>query len=302
MNKLVSVVMCTYNGAHYVQEQINTILSQTHPIEELIIVDDASSDDTVQLISQLAKKNERIKLFCNQINLGYTLNFQKAIQLASFEYIAIADQDDYWVNTKLEKMLAAMKPHVACIYCDSVRFSGTIPINPKPNKKNRKIEGSDPIQLAMFNTVSGHAMIIKKSFTKKLPLIPATVYYDWWLAMQATIHGGIQFFPEILVYQRAHENNVTIQKGLSEKQHRNAYRKMLQLHLIAWLAIPNLDATQVKFFKTFHTLWSQSLHQSINIRLFCFLVKHHKELFYYKVRKFPLISAVKVSFLFSFKP
>lgn len=302
MRQLVSVVMCTYNGAQYVQEQIHTILAQTYPIAELIIVDDASTDETVLILSQLAKANDRIKLYCNPINIGYTLNFQKAIHLASSEYIAIADQDDYWVNTKIEKMLEAIQPQVACIYCDSVRFTGTIPINPTPNKKNRRIEGTDPIQLAMFNTMSGHAMIIKKSFINSLPPIPATVYYDWWLAMQATMHGGIQFLPEILVYQRAHDNNVTIQKGLSETEHRNAYRNMLQLHLQAWLDIPNLDTTQVQFFKTFHTLWSQSLHQSMNVRLFCFLLQHHKQLFYYKVRKFPLISAVKVSFLFSFKP
>lgn len=135
MQSSLSIVMCTYNGAVFVEAQVQSILAQTYPFEELVIVDDASTDQTYALLQQLATADERIQLFQNPTNIGYNANFEKAIRYSSGAYIAFADQDDIWEKEKLRLMMAALEPSTALIYCDSVRFSDAIPTHPKPNKK-----------------------------------------------------------------------------------------------------------------------------------------------------------------------
>lgn len=301
IHQSISVVLCTYNGEKFITEQIDSILLQTYAIEELIIIDDASTDATFTKLQSIAQTNPLIKLYRNEQNIGYNQNFEQALQLANGTLIAIADQDDVWVSTKLEKMVDALKPGIPLIYCNSIRFTDTIPMQPVPNKKNRRIAGSNPFQLAMFNTVSGHAMLLRKEFIPIIVPFPIAVYYDWWIALHAMVNGGIQYFPEILVYQRVHEQNITIKKGLTERTHRTNYRAMLNLHLKQFATIANFSENQRQFFTRFSKLWNRSVTHKINFRLFIFLLKNHPTLFYYKVRIVPFFSAFKVSFLFAFR-
>lgn len=301
MQSSLSIVMCTYNGAAFVEAQVQSILAQSYPFEELVIVDDASTDQTNALLQQLSKTDTRIRLFQNPTNIGYNANFEKAIRLSVGYYIAFADQDDIWEKEKLALMMEAIQPSTALIYCDSVRFSDAIPTNPQPNTKNRRIEGTNPLLLAMFNTVSGHASIMRRSALMPLLPFPKDVYYDWWMALHATISGGIQFLPYIGVYQRMHTQNITIQQGLTEQEHRNRYRIMLSKHLAAFATIKGFPATVQAFYEKFSTVWNGSLTKKFNGRLFVFLLQHHRLLFYYKVRRVPIISAFKVSFLFCFR-
>lgn len=161
MQASVSVVICTYQGAAYVSAQVQSILAQTYPLHEIIALDDASTDNTYALLQDLASKDTRIQLYRNENNIGYNANFEKGIRMASGEYIAIADQDDIWEPEKISKMMNTLQPETALIYCDSVRFSTTLPNNPQPNKKNRRIEGKDPELFAMFNTVAGMPVLPK---------------------------------------------------------------------------------------------------------------------------------------------
>ena len=78
--KSVSVVMCTYNGAKYIREQLDSIINQTYPIFEIIIQDDCSTDETVEIIRKYAESNKTIKLFVNKKQKGVTLNFITALK------------------------------------------------------------------------------------------------------------------------------------------------------------------------------------------------------------------------------
>jgi len=300
MKPPISVVVCTYNGAKYIEEQLASITGQTYGIAEIIVVDDASTDETFEVLERAAARDNRIALYRNEVNLGFTANFEKAMKMANHDFIAIADQDDIWHFHKIEKMMGAFLPSAAAIYCDSVRFSKTVPSNPVANKKNRRISGTQVRKLAMYNTVSGHALIIRKSLLEHALPIPSAIYYDWWLALQAVANGGLQFLDEILVYQRAHDNNVTIAKNTSEKELRDNYRTMLGTHLNAFTQIDALSATDKDFFVDFEIHWSQMLKKGSSTGLFFFMIKHRKELFYYKKRKLPFISACKHAFLFAF--
>jgi len=295
----ISVVLCSYNGARFIEEQVQSVLAQTYRIQELIVVDDGSTDNTCIIIEALAQKDHRIRLHRNPVNLGFSANFEKALLLANTETIAIADQDDYWHPEKLERMMHHWRADVPLMYCDSVRFTDRIPLHLVPNKKNRKLEGTDPKCIAMFNTISGHAMLIRKSLLEKALPIPPKVYYDWWLAMVAMCNGSVQFLPEILVYQRAHDQNVTIQH-LSESALRKQFRMMLMPHLEAFSTIKGMKEADILFFKQLSYYWKQSLDRGWSLGLFFFLLRHRNILFAYKKRKLPFISQLKHSFLFAF--
>lgn len=98
--------MATYNGEKYIKEQLITILNQTRKPNEIIICDDCSSDRTVEYIKDIEKLYPKfVKLIQNNINLGFSKNFEKACRLCSGEYIFFADQDDVWELNRIEQML-----------------------------------------------------------------------------------------------------------------------------------------------------------------------------------------------------
>jgi glycosyltransferase involved in cell wall biosynthesis len=297
----ISVIVCVYNGAQFIEEQLASIIVQTYGVAEIIVVDDASSDDTFEVVKRAAARDNRIAIYKNEFNIGFTANFEKAMKMANHDFIAIADQDDIWNLHKIEKMMAAFKPDAAAIYCDSVHFSKKIPAVPVANKKNRRIQGTEVRKLSMYNTVSGHALIIRKSLLAQALPIPSNIYYDWWLALQAATNGGLQFLDEILVYQRVHDNNATISKDISKKELRNNYRNMLGAHLKAFTQIDNLPNVDKEFFVNFENHWSEMLEQGSSSGLFFFMLKHRKNLFHYKKRKLPFFAAVKHSFLFAYR-
>ena len=92
--KKVSIVMCTYNGERYLRQQLDTLLTQTYPLHEIIVQDDGSSDNTWRILSEYAASHPFIHIFHNEGEHGYNGNFFSAMQRATGDYIAICDQDD----------------------------------------------------------------------------------------------------------------------------------------------------------------------------------------------------------------
>ena len=118
-DSLVSIAMCSYNGERFIQEQINSILEQSYSNFELIITDDCSSDKTIEIIKNYQANDTRIKLYQNEVNLGFVKNFEKAISLCTGEYIALADQDDIWTKDKLKTFIENIGENVL-IYSDAL--------------------------------------------------------------------------------------------------------------------------------------------------------------------------------------
>lgn len=297
----ISVVLCCYNGGRFIVEQVESILNQSYPINELLISDDASQDDTIQILESLAKKDSRISIRRNQVNLGFTANFEQALCWAQNELIAIADQDDIWNPDKLSVLVNLLDENTSLIYCDSVRFREQIPLQANPSTRNRKISGNNPKKIAVFNTVSGHAMLIKKSLLEKALPFPKGVFYDWWLAIVAMSVSQVQFVPEVLVYQRVHDQNVTACSGPTEKELRKRFRVMLDQHLYSFRDIAHLNRADHDFFEKLYELWHASLNNRMNWKLFIFLWKNRKDIYYYKLRRINVVSQVKHNLLFSFR-
>ena len=297
----VSVVMCTYNGSLFVKDQLQSIIQQTYPIKEIIIYDDASTDDTVKIINEIAESNAIIKLFVNEKNIGFTKNFEKALRAAEGDIIAISDQDDIWIESKIEKLITAWKHECPVIYCASTVFFKAIPYKPMPHPHFRRFEGTDARKIFLYNSVSGHAMLVKKSF---LPLVfpfEENIMYDWWIAVVAAYNGGVQYYPEVLVLQRKHENNITIDAVPKTLLNKYDLKKSLLCHLEKFATAPEIKSSHKLFLKTYFNLLQKSIGIQFYWPLYKFIFKNRVVLFDYKKRKRSFFSYIKNSYLITIK-
>lgn len=170
----VSVVIATYNGALYLAEQLDSICNQTVHVDEIVICDDQSTDDTVDVIKQYMKEHEqqKIRFYENEINLGYAENFNKALNLAEGEYIFFSDQDDIWNEKKIQIMLETMDKYPECkLLCSDYEVFSTgqnAPTAPKKILNQMPNDGSiEKICLSkqsIYLRTLGCCMCMKKEF------------------------------------------------------------------------------------------------------------------------------------------
>jgi glycosyltransferase involved in cell wall biosynthesis len=104
---MISVCLASYNGARYIGEQLRSILDQLGPGDEVVVSDDASTDDTVAVVRAVG--DARIRVFENSTNLGYTRNFENALRQARGDLIFLADQDDVWLDGKVSTLERALR-------------------------------------------------------------------------------------------------------------------------------------------------------------------------------------------------
>lgn len=116
-NTRISVVIASYNGAGYIEEQLDSIRSQTLPPDELIICDDCSTDNTVDVVERYIKNHnleDKWSISVNEKNLGYADNFDYVALKANGSLIFFSDQDDVWEHDKIEIMADIMEKHPEC--------------------------------------------------------------------------------------------------------------------------------------------------------------------------------------------
>jgi glycosyltransferase involved in cell wall biosynthesis len=204
---LVSIVMCTYNGEKFLRQQIDSILAQSYPNIELLVVDDASTDNTSAILEDYRRKDSRVKIYFNEKNLGYNRNFEKGFSLASADYIAISDQDDIWEKEKIERMMQDWLPGSLFNYSLSGNFydedwenrQAAPPVNYKPVTHLYPLVFSSPVH--------GHGSMFKKELLAHSTPFPENVYYDWWLSMHATHISTVGCIPQTLTWHRRHSDN-----------------------------------------------------------------------------------------------
>jgi len=292
-NQLVSVVMCTYNGSRFVAEQIRSIGTQTYTNLEIIIVDDASSDNTFEIVKSFTNHDNRIRAYQNEKNLGFNLNFNKACKAATGDFIAIADQDDVWEKTKIEKLLTKIKesPETLLTHCISARFEEFGKFHMKSHKLVNYSAGNDVRNFFLANYISGHNMLIRKELLEKSLPFPGNVYYDWWLAAVASVHGKIEPVPEILVWHRMHDSNAT--GAAKPKLH---LYKQVMIILPQLMTIQGMSPEAKEFGMRLLKYYSAFPAKTFSWPLFLFLMKHAKIIFAHKKRSFPWFSYLKHSY------
>lgn len=105
----ISVALCTYNGDRFIKQQLDSILSQSLAVKEIVICDDCSTDGTAEILRHYEQNNSNIKLYFNTKSLGVIKNFEKAINLCTDGLVFLSDQDDIWLASKVEETVLFFK-------------------------------------------------------------------------------------------------------------------------------------------------------------------------------------------------
>jgi len=201
----VSVALCVYNGARYLPAQLDSLLAQEDVDLDIVAIDDQSTDGSLPLLLSYARRDPRIRVHANFSNQGHLRSFVNCMALCKADLIAPCDQDDVWHPRKLATLVKAIGD-ADLAYCDSAY------IDQEGRPLGRRISedlhamhsGHDLLKYAFQNTVSGHAMLVRRSvFDAALPF-PAQLYHDWWLAIRAAAGKGVAYVDEPLVQFRRH--------------------------------------------------------------------------------------------------
>ena len=209
----ISVAMAIYNGEKYIKEQIDSILSQLEEKDELIISDDGSQDNTIEIIKELSKKYPQIKLI-NGPRKGVKQNFANAITNCNGKYIFLSDQDDLWMENKVNSVLKVFEEQ----NCDCITHDCDV-----INSDNTKVlidsffeyRKSKPGVLTNIykNRYLGCCMAFNSDMKKYILPIPNDIeMHDQWIGIICDKHGKSIFLNKKLFHYRRHEDNVSSMK------------------------------------------------------------------------------------------
>lgn len=210
----VSVVVTTYNGDQYISEQLESILNQERKPNEVIIVDDCSSDTTPEIISEYSSRHsDIINVFENEENMGIAKNIEKGLNIASGDIIAISDQDDVWHEKKLMAQVDILK-HEDCdlVFHNSKLFSKNEDINSTLWEKLKispiqvSEEGDLFNKLLYRNFIQGATMAFKQEVLEYVLPIPKETKYDYFIALCVAGCGHITGIDRSLLKYRQHNN------------------------------------------------------------------------------------------------
>lgn len=280
-SKLVSIAMCTYNGERYLKQQMDSLINQSYQNLEIIIIDDGSKDETVEIIKAYAANDNRIKIFQNEKNLGYVKNFEKAIGLCNGDFIALCDQDDEWNLNKIELLTDNIGDNILIYHDSQLVTENGEPICLLSEVLNM-YEGDDPLPFVFYNCVSGHSCMFKKELVSHLGSFDPGYFHDWWIGFVAASFGRIKFLNKPLVKYRQHaQANTDIlraRKDAEERAHPVKYREF-KLTTLQHMAQVNGKAQPV-IKKLMYFLEHKSVINSF--KLFALLLAHYKEMYFFK--------------------
>ncbi len=203
MGKKVTVLISTYNGEKYLKEQINSILNQTYQDLSILIRDDGSNDATVEIIKEYQKTHTNIKLVEGQ-NIGFIQSFFTLLKLADGDYYAYCDQDDIWLENKLELAVSALeeadntKPNV--VFGNSDYYDETMNLIGRG-----EVHKTFSFCNSLYECVAqGMTMVInqiaKEIVIENLPT--KCLFHDWWTYMVCAGMGTVLYVDETVVKYR----------------------------------------------------------------------------------------------------
>lgn len=212
----ISVALCTYNGETYIAQQIQSILDQTHPVDEIIISDDGSKDNTLSVAESLLKTaSVDYKIQRNVPAKGVADNFLSAIKLTTGDYIFTCDQDDVWLPDKVACFVDwAQKNPGELYFSDGHLVDGNCTSLGVGLWQANGIAYDAICANALMHTVikrpivTGAAMMISRQLVNRVDQVPVGWLHDEWFAIIAALANGAVPIPEKTFYYRQHGRNV----------------------------------------------------------------------------------------------
>lgn len=211
--------MCTFNGAQYLEEQLASILAQIRPPDEVVICDDGSYDNTVNILQAFANRAPfNTHIHFNETTLGSTKNFEKAILLCAGDIIALSDQDDVWHRQKLHRMEQAFlhNPELGGLFTNANVVNQNLQplgytiwdvVNFSKKEQTLSQKGMTLKVLLKHMCVTGATLAFKSLWKDRLIPIPSFWMHDAWIALNLAVFSNLSIIQENLIQYRQHGNN-----------------------------------------------------------------------------------------------
>jgi glycosyltransferase involved in cell wall biosynthesis len=214
--------MCTYNGARFILEQLQSILNQSVPVQRLSIHDDQSSDNTVEIAKRFIRDNLPLtrnwQVQVNDENLGYARNFAKGIKESTESIIFFSDQDDIWEEKKVEALLQLLSSdEVLLAFSDGIliddngrQIDGPTVLDRHrlPRAERGRFASIGFNRLLRANCINGASMAVRRETALAALPVGATHPHDYWIALQAAASSGCFCVDQVLYRYRQHGGNV----------------------------------------------------------------------------------------------
>lgn len=265
----LSVAMCTYNGEKYIREQLISIRNQTLPIDEIVVCDDCSEDDTVTLMEDLARQYDLpIQIYVNTWNHGYRKNFEQAICRCSGDIIFLSDQDDVWLPNKVETIIDYFNHNPDKEFV----FTNAILVNAEGiNSFNKTLfdvvlldrptldlfdKGYVLEVLSIYCRVTGATCALRASFMPYCIPFSTTIVHDEMIAMTSAFQHKIGYINQCLIKYRQHAGQTV---GLRSIMKNPGKKWEYTSNLMMWyeaLVEPNDDKTRGRLKFIYRRFWT----------------------------------------------
>ncbi len=239
MSAAVSVVMATYNGATYLREQLDTLLADLHGQDEVVVVDDCSSDDTPQILREWSDRDRRLRLVLRDTNQGVRISFQDGLRAALNDVVFLCDQDDRWLPGKRDALLACFRADPKCLVAlsDAQLIDSTGRVWAESFMARRGGFRASVLSTLIRNRYLGCTMAMHRSLIDMaLPIPRMAPMHDMWFGGMAVVWGTVAYVDRPLIQYRRHDANVTPAGHQSLRQ-----MAVWRIQLLACLAMRTLS-------------------------------------------------------------
>jgi glycosyltransferase involved in cell wall biosynthesis len=313
----ISVAFIVYNGVRYVRQQLDSVLAQTHKVDEIVVCDDASSDNTKEILEEYKKSYpDLFLLHYNKKNLGPTKNIEKAIQACTGDIILLADQDDFWEANKIETIVKWFEenPTMNGVFTNGSLINSKGKLDNKYNLwdsmgfpyKNIKSNNDLIDKLKLYintveNTLTGATLAIRKDLpflNQPFPIIKHLVH-DRWLAINLAETNSLGVLEEKLIHYRIHSEQAI--GGMTEN-----IEKFIDLNTNLLEGKPNINNSISSFKDLRYILNKIEINLEIqneiskietkdfnNTTYIAILKNKHKIYLEYSFKKWPILSGLR---------
>ena len=280
---MISIITTSYNYGEYISETIKSIQAQSYSDWELIIVDDSSEDNSVEIIKSFCK-DKRIKLICHDKNKGLTQSVKTGLKYAKGEWIAFLESDDLWRENTLEERVRAIKnnPQVGVIFNDVEEFGDDNTILAVKNNldKNRvKISKLNFPKNIFYDLnienflLTFSAVMIKKEILDDCPLdTPIDALLDWWIFIHISFNNEAFYINKKLTKWRQHKNSYLFRRKKPNFQSVNleAYLDVWRTQKLGLKFLPfylkTILLTAIKRFKFYYVITIRTIKKLVGIK------------------------------------
>ena len=280
---MISIITTSYNYGEYIFETIKSIQAQSYSDWELIIVDDSSEDNSVEIIKSFCK-DKRIKLICHDKNKGLTQSVKTGLKYAKGEWIAFLESDDLWRENTLEERVRAIKnnPQVGIIFNDVEEFGDDNTILAVKNNldKNRvKISKLNFPKNIFYDLnienflLTFSAVMIKKEILDDCPLdTPIDALLDWWTFIHISFNNEAFYINKKLTKWRQHKNSYLFRRKKPNFQSVNleAYLDVWRTQKLGLKFLPfylkTILLSAIKRFKFYYVITIRTVKKLVGIK------------------------------------